>query len=292
MNPLYSYLSKTALAQLDLPPQERMRLMFVDRFVAHERVAYMIKYCEFLMRKPPGVRPTGLLVTCPSGSGKTTMAEILTRRYPPMGATPQSAATFPVIYLSMTDAREAKEIYTRMLKEWKVPYIKGLTLEERRDKVVELATVTKLRLIIIDEVQDVLLVTPRQQVLALLAIKFIMNTVKVPVLALGTQDARASLAADQHLDSRFEKQELPTWIADGYFRNFLEAYLEQLPLKKRSDLTSQSMMDFIIKETGGLMREIIKRLQRSAALAIQINEERITKEIFVRTNYVFPELEV
>jgi predicted AAA+ superfamily ATPase len=290
MNPLYSYLSATAQAQLELPPRERMRLMFVDRFVAHERVGHVVKYCEFLIRKPRGVRPTGLLVTCPSGSGKSTMAELLIRRYPPIGATPQSAATFPVIYLSMTDAREAKEIYTRMLKAWNVPHIHRLTLEQRRDLVVKLAKASKLCLIIIDEIQDVLLITPRQQALALMAIKFIMNTVKVPVLALGTEDARTSFAVDEQLDSRFEKLELPIWQADGYFRNFLEAYLEQLPLKKRSDLTSQSMMDFIIKETGGLMREIIERFQRSAALAIQYNEERITKEIFIRSKHEFPEL--
>jgi hypothetical protein len=290
LNSLYSYLSATAQVQLELPPQERMRLMFLDRFVAHERVTHVIKHCEFLMRRPRGVRPTGSLVTCQSGSGKTTMAETLMRRHPPVGATAQSAATFPVIYLSMTDAREAREIYTRMLKAWRFPYISQLTLEDRREKVVELATASKLCLIIIDEIQDVLLITPRQQVLALMAIKFIMNTVKVPVLALGTEDARSSLAADQHLNSRFAKLELPTWKADGYFRNFLEAYLEQLPLKRRSDLTSQSMMDFIIKETGGLMREIIERLQRSAALAIQFSEERITKEIFIRSKYEFPEL--
>jgi hypothetical protein len=290
MNPLYSYLSATAQAQLELPSIERMRLMFVDRFVAHERVAHVVKYCEFLIRKPRGVRPTGLLVACPSGSGKTTMAELLIRRYPPIGATPQSAATFPVIYLSMTDAREAKEIYTRMLNAWGVPHIHRLTLEQRRDLVVKMAKASKLCLIIIDEIQDVLLITERQQALALMAIKFIMNTVKVPVLALGTEDARSSLAADQHLDSRFEKLELPIWQADGYFRNFLEVYLEQLPLKKRSDLTSQSMMDFIIRETGGLMREIIERLQRSAALAIQLNEERITKEIFIRSQHDFPDL--
>lgn len=290
MSALGGHLSPEIQDHLQLPNEDRIRLIFADRFICHERVGSVIEHCKYLINKPSGVRPTGLLVTSESGGGKTAMAEMLKRRYAPAPATPESPATWPIVYFCMTDARDAKEIYTRMLDAWGYPHASRLTSSERRRKVLDLAKASQLRLIIIDEIQDVLEITPRQQSLALLAVKDIMNSLQVPVLALGTEDAQLALKANAHLKSRFKFRELPTWKCDGYFRNFLEAYLESLPLRRQSLLTSETMMTFIINHAGGRLSDIIERIQRAAALAIESGEERITKELFVRAQHDFPRL--
>lgn len=291
MNALYSYLTPMTHEQLKLPPEERIRLILMDRFVQHERVAHVIAQCEFLMRKPKSMRPTGLLVSASSGAGKTALARTLLRRYGPTEATPTSAATQPIIYFCMTDAREAREIYARMLAAWGFPHISRLTGDERRRKVLELARISQLLLIIVDEIQDVLLTTPRQQTLALLAVKDIMNSTQVPILAMGTEGSRDSLEADPHLRSRFKHCSLPVWKTDDYLRNFLDAYVSHLPLKRRTDITSVATMKFIISETDGRLCDIIERLQRAAALAVEIGEERITKELFERARFEVPRLD-
>ncbi|GAB3038577.1 hypothetical protein GCM10027285_23260 [Oleiagrimonas citrea] len=121
-----------------------------------------------------------------------------------------------------------------------------------------------------------------------MATKDLMNSLKVPVLALGTEDARHSLEADQHLKRRFQFRELPAWRADEYLCHFLEAYESTLPLKKRSGLGSHSIMKVLVKETEGLMGEIVERLRNAAAIAIASGIERITVDLIKRARYEVP----
>lgn len=288
----YAHLTAMAVLQLELSIPERVQSVFVERFIYHEHVSDLIRHCEFLMAKPRGVRPTGLLVSGPSGAGKTAMADALVRRCEALEATREHPATKPVLYMSMTNAREAKEIYTRFLEALGCPLISSLTGSERRHRALKLARAANLLLLIVDEIQDVLLTTTRQQELALLVIKDIMNSLNVPVLALGTENARMAMEADQHLKRRFQPRELPTWRPDDYLRHFLESYESTLPLKKRANLGSNRMMKLIIKETGGQLCDIVERIQRAAALAIESGEERITDELFVRAHYEFPKTDL
>lgn len=288
MNNPYAHLTETAIAQLNFSPIERVRSVFVGRFIHHEQILDVIKHAEYLMYKPRGVRPTGLLVSGLSGAGKTALAEALMRRCVAQDATREQPATRPILYFCMSNAREAKEIFTRFLDALGYPHISTLTSNQRRLKALMLARAAGLCLLIVDELQDVLLTTVRQQELTLLALKDIMNSLKVPMLALGTENARIALEADQHLKKRFEMRELPVWRCDDYLRHFLESYESTLPLRKRSNLGSLIMMRLIIKETDGRLCDIVDRLQRGAALAIESGEERITKELIERARFEFP----
>ncbi|SEI89041.1 TniB family NTP-binding protein [Frateuria terrea] len=288
----YSHLTELARQQLELPDNKRVETLFHGRFIAHERVAEIIHHCEHLMHKPRGTRPVGLLVFGPNGSGKTALGDALQRRNASSGATLNQPATQPTLCFSMSGAREAREVYTRLLLALRCPHIRTLTGDQRREMGLTLAKAADLRLLIVDEIQDVLLTTPRQQALALLAVKDIMNSLKVPVLALGTEDARISLEADQHLKARFKMHKLPIWQCDEYLGNFLSLYEATLALKKPSHLCGHLMMKLIVKETGGQLTEIVERLQYAAALAVESGQERITQELFREAEFAIPKTDL
>jgi len=287
-----SHLTELAKSQLEWSPAKRIRSMFVTRFIHHEVVSDIIAHCKYLMNRPRGVRPTGLVLAGTSGSGKTALADALIRECSCLQATPETPATKPILYFCMSNAREAKEVFSRLLEALGFPHISSLTADDRRKKALDLAVVARLRLLIIDEIQDVLFHTLRQQGLALLAVKDIMNSLKIPVLALGTENARIAFEADQHLKRRFQPRELPTWQCDDYFRHFLQAYEETLPLRERSNLGSLLTMKLIIRETKGQLSEIVERIQRAAALAVENGQERITKDLIVRARFDFPKTDL
>lgn len=289
MSSAYPHLTEATAKLLDLPISERVRSVLVDRFVYHEQATDLIKHCQFMMNRPRGIRPTGILVYGRINAGKTALASAIERRCKVRAATPEHPASKPVAQFSMTEAREAREILSRFLEAMNAPEMPSMTNTERRKRALRLAEEADLRLLIIDEIQDVLSSTPRQQEIALRVIKNIMNELKIPVLALGTEDARSALEADRHLKGRFQFRELPLWRCDDYLRHFLEAYESTLPLKKRSNLGSLQMMKLIVKESEGVMGDIVERLKLAAALAIENGEEKITRDLFERARFEIPE---
>jgi hypothetical protein len=288
MSTSYSHLPEATAKLIELSTVERVRSVLADRYIHHERVTDLIKHVEFRMQQPHGVRPTGTIVWSPSNGGKTALAEALVRRHRAREATSRHPAGMPIVMITMSGAREAKEIYIRFLYALGMPHLSALTGSECRLMALKLGEAADLILLIVDEIQDVLLSTQRQQQLALLAIKDIMNSLKVHVLALGTEDARHALEVDQHLKRRFQFRELPSWRNDDYLRHFLEAYESTLPLKQRSNLGSPRMMKVLIKESEGVLGAIVDRLKYAAALAIETEMERITIELIERARFDVP----
>lgn len=288
MSNAYPHLTTEAIAALDLPLAARAARMLTDRFVTHERVQQIFEIVDYLVGRPPKIRADGLIISANPGCGKTMLCEAIFRRYPPVLATATTPARRPVIVISMSEAREARQLHIELLKALGCPNPYGYTADRRRGLVLELAKAASLRLLVIDEIQDVLIGTLRQQLLALEAIKALMNRLQVSVLALGTPDAVHAMGANVHLRARFGDATLPLWKADVYLGHFLEAYEATLPLRERSRLSAPDTMRQLVKLSGGVLAVIVERLGRAAALAIEHGEERITSAWIERSQWEVP----
>lgn len=290
MNAAAAHLDATVASLLKMPKAKRIRAILSDRYVHHERGNALIDECTYLALRPRSLRPRGLLICGLSNAGKTAFSEALYRSQASLPPTDRTPATQPYVLISVVSARDAREIMLRFLESLGCPSSDRYTAAQRRRKAFELAKLAQVRALIVDELQDLVNITPRQRVLTLLALKDIMNSLRLPIIALGTPDAQVALQADPHLNARFAFRDLPVWACDGYLEHFLEAYESSLPLARRSRLNSLPMMRLIVKSTGGSLGEMVLRLQTAAALAVETGEERITEALFRRGQFEFPRL--
>lgn len=209
MSNQYSHLTPEAAAALELPLDARAARMLSDRFVMHERLQPIFALADFMIGRPPQLRAGGLIISANPGSGKTMVCEAILRRYPEVQPTTTTSASRPVIVISMSEAREANQLHLEILHALGCPNPHRYTGNQRRDLVHKLAKECGLRLIVIDEIQDILIGSLRQQQLALVALKALMNRLKVSIIAVGTPDARHAMGANMHLRARFEDATLP-----------------------------------------------------------------------------------
>ncbi|MET3650672.1 TniB family NTP-binding protein [Dyella japonica] len=269
---------------LSLDPAERARRMLIERFISHERLAPIMDHISFLCLQPPQTRASGLVVSGKPGSGKTMLATTVRRRFPPQPATEKAPSTLPVLTISMTGAREAKTLYNRMLSALEVPDAMNYVGSDRERMVLKTCAAAGVKLLLVDEIQDILTSTARQQRIALDTIKFLMNELHIPIVALGTAEAPRAMQLDEHLNARFRYRELPVWKQDGYLVNFLDALEAILPLAKPSLLSSMPMMAAIIRLSGGVLDRIVKTICYAAAHAVETGDECITVTLLERAD--------
>lgn len=280
--------SRGALSHLDARAKQlvekslatRAREILGDTIIVHPRLAGIINEVSWLIDQPPRFRARGLIVTSPPGNGKTAIGELLKNKYPlprsDLAAHGQTKAC--VVHISLAGARTVKAVFVRILEALGAPPARGST-SDLESRVHDVLLRAKVRLIILDEAQDVLGFLTGEQSRVIQTIKNMMNQLRLPVLALGTDAAEWAFRSDAHMQARFECIKLPTWNADDEFAEFLRKYEQTLPLRNRSGLDNPMIVKTLLKQSEGVLDPILMRIKWAAIAAMINGEERITLDL-------------
>lgn len=271
------------LAHLDSDVQEivkqaksiRINHALCEIVVRHPAVTRAHDYANWLLFEPKRTRPKGLLVIGPIGSGKSTLGTLIENTL--ASATKPNAKS--IVSISMTGLTTMRAVFGRILESLNGPVLASQRTADRELAVLRVLKGVGCRMLILDEVQDVLKRSPAEQRRALDAIKFLMNELKLPVVALGSEDSARAFGEDRHLSARFKTFHLPVWRHDDVFADFLSSLEMRLPLSRSSALTTKAAMSFLIKESKGSLDGIMTLIRDATVHAILSDEERITPEI-------------
>ena len=126
-----------------------------------------------------------------------------------------------------------------------------------------------LRMLIIDEVHNVLTgpVTKQRQFLNVL--KYLGNDLQITLVGLGTQEALRALQADPQLANRFEPAALPPWQLNQEFQMLLASFERSLPLRKPSRLADEQMARQLLMLSEGSLVELSVLLTSAAVYAVE-----------------------
>lgn len=267
-----SRLHPAAERVLQSGPRDRMVMAIRDHVIHYPALDQIITEAEWMVYEPRQTRARGLIVVANRGNGKTSLSRLIHGRFDAY----DSPGLPCVLRISISGVRDARSLYGRILEELGSPARISHRLSDRELLVQRLLREVDCRLLVLDEVQDVLLGSDREQQRALEGIKLLMNELSLPILAFGTDRAGQGFGADPHLQARFSHFAMPTWKADNTLANFLATYERLLPLKEPSNLAAAEKVAYLARMSEGVLGKIVTRVQNAALAAIVDGTEHIT----------------
>lgn len=272
---VYPHLDPAVQAYADLPERERIEHMRVDRWVDYPRARQALNRLEELLAFPKRARMPNLLIFGASGMGKTMIIEKFVRANPPSFDERSGINHRPVIVVQMVASPDEGRFYHRLLSVIGAPPPTRATLGQLETQALRLLQEIAPRMLVIDEVQNLIAGTYREQRRMLNLLRFLGNELRIPLICLGSHEARDAIRGDDHLNSRFEPYGLPPWRHDADFHGLIGGLLHSLPLRLPSELTD-SALKRLVEVNGGITASTFRMVIDLATEAIVTGAERIT----------------
>ena len=253
----------------------RIRRIRADRFVPFRRAVEAIALFDELLAYPERTCMPNCLVHAEAGMGKTMLATKFRRDHPVRFDEARGATITPILYVQMPPVPDESRFYTQLLGNVGAPLDPRATLARKEAMALRLLPQLNPGMLMIDEVQHLLSGSHRQQRQALNLIKFLGNELRIPIVALGTQDALLAIRTDAQIESRFWTFDMPRWREDNAFRSLLATVASALPLRRPSELHEAAALRVLLSYTGGITRDVFRIVIRAAEAAITTGVERI-----------------
>jgi hypothetical protein len=210
--------------------------------------------------------------------GKTMLVEKFRRNNPPTTHPAHGLESTPVLAITLTSRPTERRVYAQLLTALDVGADqRSATLADLETRTVRLLKQVEVRVLVFDEVHNLLAGSPREQRVMLQLFRFLSNELKASLVCLGVADAREAIAGDTQLARRLDQLALPRWKADEEFQALVTAVLRSLPLRRASSLSAQSLRH-LARVSDGITAKVFAMLNELAIEAVRTGIERITDE--------------
>ena len=281
----YPHLDPTVAQVACRADTARLKFLQEDRFIPYGAADAVLKELNEVLTWPNTVRPPCRLLVAHSDMGKSTIFSRFCAQHPASDNIGGEAAHVPVMKMQFPESG-SDGVYGEIIRKLNAETTANPSSRALRSQALHLLNAVGNRVLIIDEIANVIVKDIKRQTIAMNAIKFITNEMERPVVLGVTREAFTLVIADKHLKSRFEPLFLPRFkdVIDeegkSEYREFLYGFEVALPLKKPSNLAQDNALAHeIMVRTFGVTGAISRLLVKSAVAAIESGEERITLDI-------------
>jgi len=254
---------------------DRIRQVRAANWVGYARATRALDRLEELIEHPPCARMPCLLIYGESGMGKTMIVEKFLRLHPPLFHKSSGAEHRPVVIVQMPSGPDNRRVFARILHELGVPYSSYWRVDALERSALDSLALARTQVLIIEEVQQMLAGSAREQRSSFNLIKSITNDLRISIVAVGTGEARHAIEADPQIRRRFDAFSLPRWTECEDFRDFICAFGKLYPLRKPSKLGERGIIQKVLNASEGITGPVTRVLALAAIEAIRSSGEFI-----------------
>ncbi len=268
----------------------RIQRIRMDRWIAYARAEAALTALEDLLTFPKRLRMPNLLLVGPTNNGKTMIVEKFRRAHLAVDAADaqDGAAIVPVVKMQMPAGPDEGRFFSAILDALGMPYAPRERIAAKQDLAMRMLRATGARLLVIDELHNLLSGASGQQRRLLNLLRWLGNELQIPLVGVGTAEALRAIRSDDQLANRFEPFSLPLWTDDDAYQRLLITLEAVLPLRRPSGLAEPAMAGTILSASEGVLGEIIATVTRAAVLAVTSGAEAITPRMIDGSGFIRP----
>lgn len=266
--------------------EERLATWRLDRWIGYPRAQNAIARLEQVLAQPPMLRPPNILIAGPTNNGKSMIAERFRRAHAP--STAPDHEIVPVAAVQMPPSPTVRRFYAGLLAALGSPVSSHNATYLCEQVALKLLRTIGVRVLIIDELHNMLAGTPGQQREFLNLLRFLGNELRVSLVCLGTKEAYLAIRSDDQLENRFEPFPLPRWTDDADLGRLLASFEAVLPLRETSSLGTPELRSLILRRTEGTIGEMAALMTAAVRLALSMGSERLDSAILAAAEYRGP----
>lgn len=269
-----------------LPAEERLAHIRTDRWIGYTRATDALARLEALFEWPRKQRMPNLLLVGPTNNGKSMIIEKFHRTHPRVSFPNQEQ--IPVLVVQMPSDPTVIRFYVSLLGAMGAPLRPRQRLAELEQVALGLLRDVGVKVLVIDELHNVLSGTGpvRREFLNLL--RFLGNELRIPLVGVGTRDAYLAIRSDDQLENRFEPFTLPRWEPDTETRALLASFAASFPLRRPSNIATTEMATYLLTRSEGTIGELTRLLTDAAIAAVDSGEECINTKALLMADYAGP----
>lgn len=286
----YAHLHPSVRRLAEEDAQSRIRRIRMDRWIGYARAEAVLAALEDLLSFPKRTRMPNLLLVGPTNNGKTMIVEKFRRAHPGtvVAESEDGMASFPVVKVQMPPGPDEGRFFGALLDALGMPFSPRDRIATKQDTVVRVMRSTGTRILVIDELHNLLSGSAMQQRRLLNLLRWLGNELLIPLVGVGTAEALRAIRSDDQLVNRFEPLPLPLWSDDDEYRRLLSTLEAVLPLRKPSHLADSALAAHILSASEGVLGEMIAIIIRAAVRAVDTGAEAISARVIEDTGFIRP----
>lgn len=267
---------------LEMSDEERIYFIQKDKWIDYPLANKVLLKMQDIFNAPKSIRSRGMLLYGDSNNGKTAILKKFYRNFSKDEYIDEDGDLIhlmPIVYVISESSSDESVMFSKILSAMNVPVNHKEKVTKKKEEVIYNLGIMKTKLIIIDEIQNVLQGPYNKMTQLITSLKTLNNTTAIPIILAGTQDAMSAISIDNQTKSRFKPLELPNWNNDENFSRFITTIEAMLPLKKASNLyQNYELLTYIHELSNGCIGEVIDILKDASIYAIRTKSEKITKK--------------
>ena len=213
------------------------------------------------------------------------IARNLSRKYAPEYDPASGITRTPLLLLQAPPAPDERRFYLHILAAVGAPATalsaRAQNVASLEVRVIALLRDLGLRMIMIDEVHNLLAGTHREQRRFLNVLRYLSNELEVSLVCLGVSEAVDAIRGDIQLARRLDEHHLPNWRDDAEFSDMIQTLIAAMPLEKKSNLKVKALKQ-ILALTGGVTSRIFALIKDLSIDAIVKGDECITDDAIAK----------